>query len=721
MFVNDFSRFGEVLYKNYEFWLFVQPFLKMATLNGKPLMSYRVVDLKEELEKRGLSKSGAKKDLVERLGEYILENEAEDKADPPSPDNEDAAPSIQIDTNLEENDIVKEYMMMRQNQFKSALEESGKKADSPKIAGETNEDEEDVPLSRNKSPRKRGRGRNSSAASDSDESVKSPAKRMKSPLNEALSPPPVPEESKSLSKRLKSPTSREVVEAEPELPQHESPSKRSRRTSNKVQSYEEPPDDDEPMIMPELIRKKPEVKQKLPVVEKPAPLPPKIEESKKTTAAAVETEESKVTTPDKKASKQPEKVEEEPSEPVTTKVEEDKLPSPTKTTTTTQVGKETKERETTKVEQREAKEAESKVRKVIEPEPTKEQVEEEAEEAVDEILVSETVTFDETKEEDSIVEGGDDESNENSNESKAERKEQPVTFRKLSRLGSNNETSTTRKKRTWGDSKKTAKPIEDIAVSSSELKDIIPDLKPVLEEIKHEEEQQKTTETTKEDGPKAESIERTKDDVELPKPTVEDPEKVASVSEKNKNQSKVVEIRNLVRPFTHNQLVQLLKRTGNFDAEKDFWIDKIKSHALVMFEKAAEAEETVMALDGVKWPSSNQKKLIVTFSSDDHFLRQSQSSVSLSKQPPRPTTSSDSIETSSHSGSSSAIKRSASENYEEGRERKRGRQDSEGLAGQPPQQGSQQQEKEAKKEQKSLEVLFQKTKALPSIYWMPKS
>lgn len=700
-------------------------------------MSYRVVDLKEELEKRGLSKSGAKKDLVERLGEYILENEAEDKADPPSPNNEmedeDAAPSIQIDTNLEENDIVKEYMMMRQNQFKSALEESGKKADSPKISGEANEDEEDVPLSRNKSPRKRGRGRNSSAASDSDESVKSPAKRMKSPLNEALSPPPVPEESKSLSKRLKSPTSREVEE--PELPQHESPSKRSRRTSNKVQSYEEPPDDDEPLIIPEVIRKKPEVKQKPVAAEKVAPAPlPKIEEPKKTTAVAapepvaVKEEESKVTK-DKKASKQAEKVEEKPSEveeaaaePVTTKVEEDKLPS---TTRTTQVAKETKERETTKVEEaeKEAKQAESKVRKVIEPEPTKEA---EAEEAVDEILVSETVTFDETKEEDSIV---DNESNENSNEApmQAERKEQPVTFRKLSRMGSNNETSTTRKKRTWGDSKKTAKPIEDIAVSSSELKDIIPDLKPVLEEIKHEEEQQKTTSTKDanekdEDVPKAESIERTKEDIELPKPTVEDPEKahekLAPVSEKNKNQSRVVEIRNLVRPFTHNQLVQLLKRTGNFDSEKDFWIDKIKSHALVMFEKAAEAEETVMALDGVKWPSSNQKKLIVTFSSDDHFLRQSQSSVSLSKQPPRlpasSTSASDSIETSS----SSAIKRSASENYEEGRERKRGRQDSEGLAA-GPQQGLQ--EKEAKKEQKSLEVLFQKTKALPSIYWMPKS
>merc|ERR1711860_330784 len=118
---------------------------------------------------------------------------------------------------------------------------------------------------------------------------------------------------------------------------------------------------------------------------------------------AVKEEESKVTK-DKKASKQAEKVEEKPSEveeaaaePVTTKVEEDKLPS---TTRTTQVAKETKERE-----------------------PTKEA---EAEEAVDEILVSETVTFDETKEEDSIV---DNESNENSNEApmQAERKEQPVT------------------------------------------------------------------------------------------------------------------------------------------------------------------------------------------------------------------------------------------------------------------------------------------------------
>merc|ERR1712141_836040 len=117
---------------------------------------------------------------------------------------------------------------------------------------------------------------------------------------------------------------------------------------------------------------------------------------------------------------------------------------------------------------------------------------------------------------------------------------------------------------------------------------------------------------------------------------IEDPEdikgKLAPISEKNKNKSCVVEIRNLVRPFTNIQLINLLKRTGAFDENTHFWIDKIKSHALVKYERPQEAEETVLALDGVKWPSSNQKKLIVTFSSEDHFERQSKEQVSLKRQ-----------------------------------------------------------------------------------------
>lgn len=37
------------------------------TVGGKPISSLRVVDLKVELEKRSLPKSGSKKDLLERL------------------------------------------------------------------------------------------------------------------------------------------------------------------------------------------------------------------------------------------------------------------------------------------------------------------------------------------------------------------------------------------------------------------------------------------------------------------------------------------------------------------------------------------------------------------------------------------------------------------------------------------------------------------------------
>lgn len=36
-------------------------------VGGKPISSLRVVDLKVELEKRSLPKSGSKKDLLERL------------------------------------------------------------------------------------------------------------------------------------------------------------------------------------------------------------------------------------------------------------------------------------------------------------------------------------------------------------------------------------------------------------------------------------------------------------------------------------------------------------------------------------------------------------------------------------------------------------------------------------------------------------------------------
>lgn len=44
-------------------------------LKGKDLNDYRVVDLKKECDKRGLSKSGNKQEIVERLRTVIVNSQ----------------------------------------------------------------------------------------------------------------------------------------------------------------------------------------------------------------------------------------------------------------------------------------------------------------------------------------------------------------------------------------------------------------------------------------------------------------------------------------------------------------------------------------------------------------------------------------------------------------------------------------------------------------------
>ena len=44
-------------------------------IDGRPISDFKVVELKKELEARDLPKSGNKKDLYERLREYMLANE----------------------------------------------------------------------------------------------------------------------------------------------------------------------------------------------------------------------------------------------------------------------------------------------------------------------------------------------------------------------------------------------------------------------------------------------------------------------------------------------------------------------------------------------------------------------------------------------------------------------------------------------------------------------
>jgi len=92
----------------------------------------------------------------------------------------------------------------------------------------------------------------------------------------------------------------------------------------------------------------------------------------------------------------------------------------------------------------------------------------------------------------------------------------------------------------------------------------------------------------------------------------------ASTNSEDSDESSVLLILNLTRPFTVNQLKGMLQRTGTI---VDFWIDRIKSTCCVQFFTVDQASETRMALDGVVWPENNPKTLHVTFSTEEQLKK----------------------------------------------------------------------------------------------------
>ncbi|CAK9821415.1 Apoptotic chromatin condensation inducer in the nucleus [Anthophora retusa] len=75
-------------------------------------------------------------------------------------------------------------------------------------------------------------------------------------------------------------------------------------------------------------------------------------------------------------------------------------------------------------------------------------------------------------------------------------------------------------------------------------------------------------------------------------------------------------IKNLVRPFTLNQIKELLSRTGTI-VENGFWMDRIKSKCFVEYANEDQAFETRQALHGISWPISNPKRLHVEYATKD--------------------------------------------------------------------------------------------------------
>lgn len=96
---------------------------KNVTLDGVRLIKdLKVVELKAELERRGLSKSGSKKDLIERLRSYVVFEKTKDKAKSAVPVTEEEVPNkwLHKEANLD-NDFIREYFQSQQELYRQQI------------------------------------------------------------------------------------------------------------------------------------------------------------------------------------------------------------------------------------------------------------------------------------------------------------------------------------------------------------------------------------------------------------------------------------------------------------------------------------------------------------------------------------------------------------------------------------------------------------------------
>ncbi|CAH8861328.1 unnamed protein product [Trichobilharzia szidati] len=98
---------------------------------------------------------------------------------------------------------------------------------------------------------------------------------------------------------------------------------------------------------------------------------------------------------------------------------------------------------------------------------------------------------------------------------------------------------------------------------------------------------------------------------------VEPPERIEPVQPAKHPQTDIVYIRFLVRPFTAEQLRQMI--TTHYGPVVDLWLDKIKSSSLIRLQTAEYAEKCREGLDGSRWPSMNPRVLRCDYASTDLF------------------------------------------------------------------------------------------------------
>ncbi|KAG1688200.1 Apoptotic chromatin condensation inducer in the nucleus [Nymphon striatum] len=270
------------------------------------------------------------------------------------------------------------------------------------------------------------------------------------------------------------------------------------------------------------------------------------------------------------------------------------------------------------------------------------------------------------------------------------------------------------RKRRWGSSTKSKNSNAPICISTQSLKGLLPEVKPALMKIPDLEEevvQKKIVDNS------SARFSRTITHVTEENSNDSHPTQPKQDSPKNPPSS-VILISNLVRPFTVNQLKELLAKTGKICNEKGFWIDKIKSKCLVKYESTDDAIKTRNSLHDTKWPASNPKLLSVDYSTEEALdirLEHTNHSGPISKPEKEKERK---LERKKPQDESSAPIREwdrhkLTQSPDRNDRHKRRRHSS----------GHDKREETSTKEEeppaKLLDDLFRKTKATPCIYWLP--
>lgn len=188
---------------------------------------------------------------------------------------------------------------------------------------------------------------------------------------------------------------------------------------------------------------------------------------------------------------------------------------------------------------------------------------------------------------------------------------EPGQVTSLRKLGGSKTDNKDQRKRGWGASKSRD---DSVSISSNSLKDIVPDIAPLMDNTDPFNEREEGETNSIESDP----------DIAGPKiPTAIKREEPAKKKKRitltdDENETNFLLITNLTRPFTVNALKEMLKRTGII---QDFWIDRIKSTCCVKFDTTDQASETRMALNGVAWPAGNPKALKVCFTQEEEMKK----------------------------------------------------------------------------------------------------